>query len=158
MVALGISSLMFIAVGYLIVMTGRNTILVSEQALSQNHASAAGERLTNIIRNSSSVEVFSGDNASTAVNRLKFTDATTGQVGCVAFQEPSTATDSDGVVKIFLDASKYDATNLATTKADYEYTGIEKFSVIYRTSTWVTMSIFYSYRSYMNFASHDDNY
>lgn len=165
MVAVGIMALMFGALGYLIIMTGRNTVLVSEQALSQNNAAAAAQRISAIIRNASEVLPVAGDDVATTLTRIKFHlpySLETGEVnqtGVVAFAKADPdSTESDGVIKIFLDEADYDPSTVLTDKADYEFEGIQKFGIKYKTSTWITLNVFYSYRSYMNFASHDSDF
>lgn len=157
MIAVGIMSLLFGALGYMVLVTGRNTLLVTEQARSQNEAAAATERIAALVRNASEIKTYGADDKSTTLTRIIFDtpNSATGTVSSsvIAFVPPSGENESDGVIKIFMDATKYKPGSVATDKADYEYEGIQIFGINYRTSTWMTINTFYSYRGYINFAA-----
>jgi len=157
MIAVSIMSLLFGTLGYMVLVTGRNTLLVTEQARSQNQASAATERIAALVRNASQIVPFEDDDESTTLTRIMFDtpNSATGLVSrsVIAFVPPSGENESDGIIKIFLDDSDYTEGTVATDKADYEYDGIQIFGINYRTSTWMTMNVFYSYRGYINFAA-----
>ncbi len=157
-VSIGIMALMFVALAYLVIMTGRNSVLVSEQALSQNQAASAAERITNTVRNAALIKPIGADNKATTLSQILFetpdpTKASGFRTGAILFKE-ATPGKSDGVIKIF---ENYTAGTTKTAKGDQEFKGIQNFGINYRTSTWMTIRIFYSYRSYMNFASHDND-
>jgi hypothetical protein len=76
------------------------------------------------------------------------TEADGYRTGIVAFVDAKTLNSSDGVVKIFEDASDYTEANVETTKADWEYVGVQDFSVVFNTPSWITISAAYNYRGF----------
>lgn len=158
-VSIGIMTFIFGAMAYLVFMTGRNSFLVREQALSQSQASAASQRITNTLRGASELRAHPDDDKSTTLTRIMYDIPVAGgvQTGIVAYVPASTLNESDGVIKIFENAAAYDEANLDTTKADYEFEGIQDFNIMYHTPSWVTLRTAYSYRGFILSATDADN-
>jgi len=158
-IALGINVFIFGTLAFLIFMTGRNSYLVRDQSLSQSHAAAASERITNTLRNARSILPYGTDDMSTTLTRLKYEipNGTTVKTGIVAYVPATNKNSSDGVIKIFEDATKYKPGSVATDKADYQFANIQDFNIRFHSESWVTIGVSYSYRGFSLDTSDTDN-
>ncbi len=161
MVSTAIMSLIFGALAYMTFVTGRSTFQVREQALSQMQAASAAERITNTLRNAASFRVYGTDDIATTLTRVQYDipDATRPsgyRTGIVVYVPATDKNASDGVVKIFENASAYSPGTVKTTRAPWEYEGIQDFSVVFNSPSWLTISASYNYRGFRNLKADTD--
>lgn len=158
-IALGLNVFIFGTLAFLIFMAGRNSFLVRDQSLSQAHAAAASERITNTLRNARAVLPYGTDDMSTTLTRLKYEipNGTAIKTGVVAYVPASGKNSSDGVIKIFEDSTKYKPGSVATDKADYQFLNIQNFNIRFHSESWVTIGVSYSYRGFTLDTSDRDN-
>jgi type II secretory pathway pseudopilin PulG len=152
-VSIGLMALIFSTMAYMVFATGRNSLLVREQAISQNQAGAASERIATMLRNARFLKGYGADDVSTTLSRLAFEipdpSATGGiRTGIVAFVPASGPNVSDGTIKIFEDSSEYSPGTLAATPGDWNFSNIHNFEVYFHSASWITVSISYTYRGF----------
>jgi Tfp pilus assembly protein PilW len=146
--------LIFGAMAYMTFVTGRSTFQVREQAVSQMQAAAAAERITNTLRNAAGFRPYDKDDMATTHTRVMYDIPDTSEpdgykTGVVAFAAADNLNSSDGTVKIFEDEDDYTG-DAATAEADWEFDGVQEFSVVFNSPSWITISASYNCRGFLN--------
>ncbi len=151
MISVGLMSFIFASIAFMVFYTGRNSLVVREQARSQSNAGMATERITNTLRGASQFRPYPGDDMASTVTRVLFdTPDPAGGVrtGVVAFVPASSENDSDGIIKIFEDEGDYTEGTAADVAAEWEYPFIQDFKVVFNSPSWITLIVAYSYRGF----------
>ena len=152
-VSVGLTIIIFGTLAFLLFFAARNSYIVRDQSLSQSQAAAAAERVSNILRNSRVINPIGSDDMSTTLSRLAYeipdyNSDGSAQKGVIAFVPATNANSSDGMIKIFEKSSDYKPSTVATDKASYTYRYIQNFNVKFRSNSWVTVGVSYSYRGF----------
>lgn len=152
MISMGLMSFIFASTAFMVFYTGRNSLVVREQARSQSNAGMATERITNTLRGASQFRPYTGDDMASTVTRVLFDmpDPAGGlRTGIVAFVPASSPNESDGIIKIFEDVDDYSPGTVKDDQAEWEYPYIQDFKVVFNSPSWITMLVSYSYRGFI---------
>ncbi len=161
-ISIGIMAFIFSAMAYMTFATGRNSLVIREQARSQNQAGSASERIAATLRNARFMKGYSTDDISTTLTRLVYeipdpSEDDGVREGVVAFVPATNANTSDGVIKVFENADDFSPDTLEETKADWEYSFIQDFAVRFHSPSWITLTISYTYRGFTLSTTDSDN-
>lgn len=156
-VAFSIMSIMFLAMGFLVIFSAKNSYNIHQQSLAQSSAASAVERIANTLRNAQQFGFYGSDDSATSpLLRLTYgiPNPSNGVVttGIVAFKAPSKPGGSDGLIKIFDNVSRYSP----DAKGDWEYRGVSAFSIIRQSPYWANFRVRYYYPPY-SFSKEDKN-
>lgn len=152
-VSVGIMTFIFGAMSYMVFVTGRSTYQVREQAISQEKAAAAAERITNTLRNAAGFRPYAGDTMATTLTRVMYdipsNTAPSGySTGIVVFVAATNRNLSDGIVKIFENSASYKPSTAKSDKAQWEFNGVENFEIVFNSPSWITIGAKYNYRGF----------
>jgi prepilin-type N-terminal cleavage/methylation domain-containing protein len=139
-IAVGVFSLISGMMGYLIIMTARNTALINKQISGQNACSIASEQISQMLRDSYRFSTFPADGVTTEYTRLQF-------AGPHPYEQSTT-----GIQAIAYDAAKKtvnyyaDASKLQTPTKSFK--NISDFGIRYETMYHVGFRVNFEYAGF----------